>query len=82
MEEQFIVLHFPSVLLFVCSCLKLDAIGNVVFHIHLFYNNQYGALLCFYIAADAYEYIEYNYGFVMLLSLYGVGIIVKSWCKG
>ena len=47
-------------------------------HIHLFYDNQYGALLCFYIPAGAYEYIEYNYGFVMLLTLSSVGTIVKS----
>ena len=47
-------------------------------HIHLFYNNQYGALLCFYVAGGAYEYIEYNYGFLMLLTLYSVGTIVSD----
>ena len=50
-------------------------------HIHLFYDNQYGPLLCFYIAVSAYEYTEYNYGFVMLLTLYSVGTIVESGAK-
>ena len=48
----------------------------------LFYNNQYGALLCFHNYAGAYEYIEYSYGFVMLLTLYSVGTIVKKQCQG
>ena len=50
-------------------------------HIHLFCDNQFGALLCFYIDAGAYEYIEYNYEFVMLLTLYSVGTILKRGAK-
>ena len=32
-------------------------------------------------SASAYEYTEYNYGFVMLLTLYSLGTIVKSGAK-
>ena len=32
-------------------------------------------------SASAHEYIEYNYGFVMLLTLYSVGTIVKCDAK-
>ena len=32
-------------------------------------------------SASAYEYIEYKYGFVMLLTLYSVGTIVKIDAK-
>ena len=32
-------------------------------------------------SASAYKYIEYNYGFVMLLTLYNEGTIIKSGAK-
>ena len=50
-------------------------------YINCFCDDQYGAVLFFYIGAGAYEDIEYNYAYVMLLTLYGVGTIVKSGAK-
>ena len=47
--------------LFVGSGLILDTVENVLGDIHFFYDTQKKALLSFYIAAWAYEYINYNY---------------------
>ena len=37
--------------------------------------------MSFYIATSAYEYIDYNYGFGILLILYAVGTLAKSSAK-
>ena len=81
MEEHWksIVLHFSSLVLFVGSGLKMKTIENVFLTYSLF-----SMILgrCFYTAAAACEYIQYNYGFGMLLTLYTIGTISKSRKKG
>ena len=82
MEEhlQFLVFYFTLMVLFLQlpktgyhrKCLAILTFSMII-SMGLYYVST--------IAAGAYEYIEYNSGFVMLLTLYTVGTIVKNSAK-